>query len=127
MNNYLVGAAGLALVVGLVHSIVGEFMIFRRLRQQSLIPTNGGNILLERHVRILWASWHVLTVFGALIAFLLLHLAAIPAADRRGLGGAIVLAMILGSLLVLVGTRGRHPGWVGLLGVAILVWMSEVP
>ncbi len=124
MNSYLVAAAVLALVVGLVHSVLGETLIFRRLRQRSLVPTNGGNVLLERHVRILWASWHVLTVFGGLIAFQLWQLAANPAAGRGSLAGAIVVAMILGSLLVLVGTKGRHPGWVGLLGVAALVWMS---
>ena len=37
---------------------------------------------------------------------------------------AIIASMLGGALLVLIGTRGRHPGWIGLLGVAILVWLG---
>jgi hypothetical protein len=37
---------------------------------------------------------------------------------------AIVFACLAGALLVLVGTKGRHPGWVGLLGVAALTWFA---
>jgi hypothetical protein len=33
---------------------------------------------------------------------------------------AIVGAFLAGSVLVLVATRGRHPGWIGLLAVAAL-------
>ena len=60
MNWYFVIAAALAFLVGLVHSVLGERLIFRRLRQDGFVPTNGGKLLGERDVRILWASWHVL-------------------------------------------------------------------
>ena len=33
---------------------------------------------------------------------------------------AVALSVLARSLLVLVGTKGRHPGWVALLGVAAL-------
>ena len=67
INWLLIAAAALAFVVGLVHSLLGERLIFRRMRVGGAIPTNGGIVLREAHVRILWASWHVLTQHGASI------------------------------------------------------------
>ena len=64
MNNpLLLAAAGLALV-GLVHSVLGEVLVFRTLRTHGLVPTAGYPVLRERQVRILWASWHLVTVLG---------------------------------------------------------------
>ena len=82
INWLLVAAAALAFVVGLVHSLLGERLIFRRMRVGGAIPTNGGTVLREAHVRILWASWHVLTVFGWCIAALLLWLSHAPPQQR---------------------------------------------
>ncbi len=127
MNPYLVAGAILAFVVGLVHSVLGERLIFRRLRVGHVVPTSGGTVLCEGHVRILWASWHVLTVFGWCIASILLWLAfpgalgSQPAFVER----AIVISMSCSAVLVFVGTRGKHPGWVGLLGVAGLTWLGS--
>lgn len=36
---------------------------------------------------------------------------------------AIVYANLGGSVLVLIGTKGRHPGWIALLLVAALTWV----
>ncbi|HRD72453.1 MAG TPA: hypothetical protein PK027_03785 [Aquimonas sp.] len=127
MNIYLATAAVLAFLVGLVHSLLGERLIFGRLRQGRLVPTNGGSLLQERHVRILWASWHVLTVFGWCIAAVLLWL-SLPSSNPSSalfIEQAIVFSMLAGSALVLLGTRARHPGWVGLLAVAAFVWLGR--
>lgn len=127
MNIYLATAAVLAFLVGLVHSLLGERLIFGRLRQGRLVPTNGGSLLQERHVRILWASWHILTVFGWCIAAVLLWL-SLPSSNPSSalfIEQAIVFSMLAGSALVLLGTRARHPGWVGLLAVAAFVWLGR--
>jgi hypothetical protein len=126
LSTAFTAAAMLAIVVALVHSILGEIMIFRRLRKPGrMIPTDGGERLLGSNVRILWASWHVLTVFGLGMAAILLRLASSArTAEHDFIAQAIAVSMLGGSLLVLVGTRGRHPGWVGLLGVALLVWLG---
>ena len=128
MNIYLATAAVLAFLVGLVHSLLGERLIFGRLRQGRLVPTNGGSLLQERHVRILWASWHVLTVFGWCIAAVLLWLSFPSSSPSSALfiEHAVVVAMFAGSALVFVGTKARHPGWVGLLAVAVFVWLGRV-
>ncbi len=126
MNGYFIAAAVLAFAVGLVHSVLGERLIFRRMRSAGFIPTSGGSALREPHVRILWASWHVVTVLGWCMAATL-ALLALPSFSRQipaFVGEAIAVAMLASSLLVLVGTRGRHPGWIGLLAVAVLAAMG---
>ena len=112
MNAYLLAAAIVAIVVGAIHSVLGEVLIFRHLRKGALVPTASAPPLRERDVRILWASWHIATVFGWAFAVLLLQLATV---EQAAIG-----AFIGSSLLVLLGTRCRHPGWIGLLAVAAL-------
>ena len=127
MNTYLIASAVLAFVVGGVHSALGEWLIFRRMRFAGFVPTNGGTVLQERHVRILWASWHIATAFGWGIAAILFCL-ALPSSSHdltRPVSLAISVAMLASSLLVLIGTKGKHPGWVGLLGVAVLAFMGQ--
>ena len=51
--NMLFAAGCLAFVLGFIHSILGEILIFKRMRDGGIIPTNGGSLLEERHVRIL--------------------------------------------------------------------------
>ena len=124
MNRLFLAAAVLSFLVGLAHSVLGEVLIFSRMRQGGAIPTNGGRVIGEGHVRILWASWHVLTVFGWCLAANLLWLAQAQPADSGLLSQAIVTALLASSVLVFVGTKGKHPGWVGLLGVAVLAWLA---
>lgn len=126
MNTYFIAAAALASVVGLAHSVLGEVMIFRRLRKPGrVIPSEGGALLLGSNVRILWASWHVLTVFGLGMAAMLMRLSRVHRDGDAFIEGSIAASMLAGAALVLIGTKGRHPGWVGLLGVAVLVWLGR--
>lgn len=126
MNAYLIAAAVLAWAVGVAHSILGERLIFSRLRQGRLVPTDGGTLLQERHVRILWASWHLPTLFGWVLAAALLRLASDSTGGglTRPLVTCIAGGMLAGSVLVCYATRARHPGWIGLLGVAVLCWLG---
>ncbi len=126
MQTQLLLAGLLAVVVGLVHSVLGEILIFRHLRNGGVIPTAGHSVLKERHVRILWATWHIVTIFGWATAAMLLVISARPGelAAKAILVKIIVLAMAASAALVLVATRGRHPGWLGLLGVAALAWLG---
>jgi hypothetical protein len=129
MNAYFIAAAALAFIVGLVHSVLGEIMIFRRMRKPGrVIPTDGGTRLLGSNVRILWASWHVLTVLGWGMAAILLRLSVSDSrgADNGVIEQAIAISMLAGSVLVLIATKARHPGWIGLLGVAVLVWLGRM-
>lgn len=123
--HYLI-AGILAIAVGLIHSVLGEVLVFSRMRHRQLIPTEGYPLLRERHVRILWATWHALTLFGwAMAAMLLDHAWPHTEADsKRFVLNAIAISMAGASALVLFATNGRHPGWLGLLAVAALIWLT---
>lgn len=126
MQIYYLVAGILAIVVGLVHSLLGEVLIFNRMRDQHLVPTVGYPVLKERHVRILWATWHGVTFFGwAMGAVLLMYALPHTGIDSKAFVlQAIAFSMAGVSALVLVATKGIHPGWFGLLAVAALIWLG---
>ena len=120
MNTPYFIAAILAGVTGVAHSWLGERLIFRHLREGSLVPRLGAPPLRERHVRILWATWHLATVFGCAFAAVLLRLSLGHPLTESLVIGASASAYLGGAVLVLVGTKGRHPGWIALAVVAVL-------
>ena len=126
MNIALTAAGVLTIVIGLVHSLLGEYLIFRRMRRGTVVPTAGQPLLRERHVRILWATWHVVTVFGFGFAAILLYSAnpdaamPLPPAAHQAIAASTALA----GCLVLYATKGRHPGWLGLILVAVCIWLA---
>ena len=122
MQSLFIAAGVLALITGVVHSVLGEKLIFRHLRNGSLVPAMGAPPLRERNIRIIWATWHLATVFGWAFAGLLVWLGLTPLdqSPKLFVVGAIVFAYLGGSVLVLIGTRGRHPGWIALLLVSAL-------
>lgn len=127
MNAYLVAAGCLTFLVGFIHSVMGEILIFHRMRVNGgIIPTQARPILKERHVRILWASWHLVTIFGWGIAAILLWLAfSAPAYPvHEWIKNTVLVSMLAASLVVLIGTKGKHLGWLGLLGVAVLLSLA---
>lgn len=126
MNAWLAGAAALVFTIGLVHSVLGERRIFRHLRRAGIVPTGGAPVLRDFQTRILWASWHLVTVLAWALAALLLWLAQ-PAA-RAASGGVVeqicIAALVASAGLVLWSNRGRHPAWIALLAAAALVLRS---
>lgn len=126
MNPWLVAASAVVFITGLLHSVLGERMIFRHLRRHGVVPDGGTPVLRGFQTRILWASWHLATVFGWGLAGLLLWLAS-PAAQQASAGVIETIsasALAAGGGLVLCSNRGRHPGWVALLLAAGLVWVG---
>ena len=126
MQVLFFAAGSLALITGIVHSVLGEILIFRHLRNGGLVPAMAAPPLRERNIRILWATWHLGSVFGWAFAGILFRLAVAPH-DSSLIAfvlSTIVFANIGASLLVLIGTKGRHPGWIALLAVAVLTWLA---
>lgn len=125
MQTALNAAPSLAVITGLIHSVLGEWLIFRHLRQGTVVPQLGAPPLRARNIRILWATWHLASVFGWAFAALLFSLANSPEAPlRERVLQATVAANAGGAILALVGTRGRHPGWVALGAVADCAWVA---
>ena len=126
MNAYFGVAAGLVFLLGVVHSVLGELLIFHRLREGSLISSSVSPILRERDVRILSATWHALTVsgwgFGAIL--LRLSFSSSQYTVQAFVESTILFSMLSASLIVLIGTKGKHPGWLVLLVIAISLWIG---
>ncbi len=127
MNNYLFAAGILSFLLGLIHSILGERLIFKNKRRKGyFVPSMEVAGLKERHIRILWATWHLASVFGWSIAAILIKLSlnqeAISGSNLTFFVQSIQGAMFLSSVLVLVGTKGKHPGWIVLLTIALLLF-----
>lgn len=114
MQPLLTAAAVLAISVGVVHSFLGERLIFRHLHQPSFVSFLPALPLRRRNVQILRENWHIASVFGWVIAGLLWQLAKNPGVGSSTSPAldALAAGLLASALLALVGTRGRHPGWV---------------
>ncbi|MCG8326198.1 MAG: hypothetical protein MI974_00875 [Chitinophagales bacterium] len=131
MNIYFLIAGILSFLLGLVHSILGEYLIFQKKREKGkIIPSKRSEGLRERHLRIIWATWHLASVFGWCIGAILIKIAL----GQSGLNAdfvdfliqSVICAMFTGALLVLMGTKGKHPGWIVLLMITILLIIGMV-
>lgn len=126
MNMYLAVAAGLTVFLGVAHSVIGEILIFRYWRRGGESNAALGAKLPRRHQRILWATWHLAAVFGWGIGAVLYKLAVAQAGSplQDYIKCVLTITMLVGGLLVLGGTRGKHPGWIVLLMIAALIWLG---
>jgi ABC-type Mn2+/Zn2+ transport system permease subunit len=125
LNTYLLAAAIVAVLVGVVHSALGEILVFRKLRNDTFVPNQAAAPLELRNVRILWATWHLASAFGIGFAAILLFLANSDTVPEPAIAWALILSFAVGSALVMVATRGRHPGWIGLLIVSVLTYLGS--
>ena len=123
MNLYLLIAGILCFPLGIAHSILGEYLIFKHKRiKGNIVPSKGGEELKERHLRILWATWHLASIFGWCIGAILIKIAVMQNLEIVDfILNSIIYTMFLSSVLVLVGTKGKHPGWIVLLLIGIFI------
>ena len=136
MNAYFALAGGLALIVGLAHSVLGELLIFRRLAKDSLPALAPFSLIEVRKMglagstdftrRTLRFTWHLPPVLGGGFGAILLRL-SVPSSPSTHLAfveSATALSFFASSLIVLFVSRGKHPGWVVFLAIAILIWLG---
>lgn len=130
MNTYFLIAGVLCVVLGLIHSTLGEVLIFNPKRHKGrIVPTKRTPGLREKHLRIIWATWHLASVFGWCIGAILVKTSFIQHELSSKVIDIIIQSsiygMFAGSLLVLAGTKGRHPGWIVLLLIGILLLVGR--
>lgn len=128
MNVYLLLAAILCILLGMAHSVLGELLIFKDKRtKRSIIPGKSGQDLKGRHLRILWATWHLVSIFGWVIAAIVIKLSLVQDQSMVSFSTDILIwitcTMFIASFLVLIATNGKHPGWIvlSLIGSLILL------
>lgn len=131
MDQYIWAAGLLCFILGLVHSILGEVLIFRNLKKsKKIIPTIVKSKLKERHLRIIWATWHLTSLFGWCIGAILLKVANKYNIQTNELLQFILtsttITMFCSSLLVFIGTKGKHLGWAILLTIGVLTLLETL-
>ncbi|AXT54635.1 hypothetical protein D1815_02285 [Aquimarina sp. AD1] len=129
MDHYICVAGLLCFILGLVHSILGEVLIFRNLsKSKKIIPTIATSKLKVKHFRIIWATWHLTSLFGWCIGAILLMVATKYNIQTNELFQFILtsttITMFCSSLLVFIATKGKHLGWVILLIIGILTLLE---
>ncbi len=123
MENLLLSASIILILTGITHSVLGELLIFKKIRNKGIVPNIEIPPLQIRNFQIIWATWHLVSVFGILIAVLIIQIAKSSPATSEFLI-PISASMLVGSLLVLFATKAKHPGWFGLMMVALLCLLS---
>lgn len=121
-SSSLVLAAGLTVVIGIVHSWLGE----RRLIGPLLAIEPRPSILKSGFFRnVLRFAWHITTLAWIGMAGAMAALALAPL-DRTGRIAVAVLGatFLVHSLLILGMSRGRHLAWPVFLLIAALCFLQ---
>lgn len=121
MNPVLLLAAVLTFLLAAAHSILGERLIFRHLVGENSWTAEATGLLSSRRWAALRSSWHLVSILGCGLGLVLLVLAGALSRDESKLVGATFL---ISGLYWSVGTRGKHPGWIVMLMIAVLTFLA---
>lgn len=107
--------AGLLVLTGAVHSLLGE----ARLIAPLLLARQG--ILASAQARfLLRLTWHGFSVLMGMLALILLALVWRPEAVLQLALGATGGVFLVSGLVDVIATRGRHIGWPLLTAIGVL-------
>ena len=122
MNSFLVVAASLVILGGILHSILGERLILSNCEPKQLPETLGSSVFTLQVLRLFW---HLVSVAWWGFATLLAYLATIPVdAASQPLVRIIALTFLVSALAAFILSRGKHFSWGVLLIVAVLAWLG---
>jgi len=117
----LLVAAGLAALLALGHSYLGErYVLMRLFRRDGLPMLFGGTRFTKQTLRF---AWHLTSIAWLALAAILVKLNShVP--SRAELGLLLVGTFGVSGVIALVGSRGRHLSWVVFLAIAALAWLG---
>ncbi len=116
----LLAAAALAVLIGAVHSVLGEKYILMRLFRRPLPPLFGNDDFTRRTLRF---AWHITTVAWWGFAVILCSLASHSLSQHRVLviiGGTFAVT----ATIAFAGSRGRHLSWIVFSTIAVLCFIA---
>jgi hypothetical protein len=127
VNLYFLVSGCLAILLGVIHSVLGEILIFRHLRESDLFSDNGTSKLRRRHYKTLWSTWHLVTLLGWGIGAVLFALSWANPPDITLNTVALILSILFAGSAVywLIGTKGKHPAWIVLGAISLLTWLAN--
>jgi hypothetical protein len=126
LNTHLVISGILSILLSIAHTIIGEILILIPMQNAEGIPAVRGSTRTTK--RTLRFAWHVTSVLGIGIGFLLFQYAKFSelTPDHVYVLRILSLTFLASFILSIVGSRARHPSWVIFLIVSILIWLTTI-
>ncbi|MBN1399183.1 MAG: hypothetical protein JXA06_14200 [Bacteroidetes bacterium] len=121
MNTYYVVSACLFILLGIIHSYLGERFILVPLIKRGHLPKIFNSELLT--ARTLRFAWHLTTVAWFAFAVILFFLDKLTPCEI--IAKIIAIAAFISFIISLVIARGRHFSWIIFLAVSILIWIGS--
>ena len=122
MNIWFLCAFIVTILVGLIHSILGERFIINPLQSFTNLPKIFGSDLLTK--RTLRFAWHLTTIAWFSLASFMLMLALRRQLSIPFISAALSLTFTVSFLISLIGSRGRHFSWIMFLAVAVFLLLG---
>jgi hypothetical protein len=119
MDRLLLLAAALTLLLSAAHSLIGERLVFDRLRTDGAWTGPALNLLEPRRWWSVRATWHLVSIMGLGLGILLFS-EALGGLDVRTIIGLIFL---VATVYWVIATRLGHPAWIvmGVISALLLV------
>ena len=116
----LLSAGILTILIGLVHSYLGEKYILMRLFRQPLPKLFGDDTFTKQTLRFVW---HLLTVawFGLAALMFLRHVGS-PSSSNILI--VIATTFAITALTALIASRARHLSWIVFGAISILCYVA---
>ena len=102
-------ASVLLIILGGVHSILGERLIIGPILHKNVHKTFGSEFLTKRTLRL---AWHMASVFMWVCAALSHFAKDWEAFAQKQLSLTFLIAFGIATLLGIIGTKGRHLSWI---------------
>lgn len=124
MNLYFFSGALLIALLGMAHSVLGEWLLLGPLFTRGDVPKLIGSRRFAK--RTLRFAWHLTTVLMWGTAAVLIA-AADPASDQplRWVARILAVVYLVCAVIAGIGSRGRHFSWLVFLVSAVLVWLGS--
>ena len=111
-------AAVILVIIGLVHSYLGERYILTRLFKRDNIPQLFGSSHFTKGT--LRFCWHVMTLTAFGFAAILANSATVDVYNLKVIG----IVFLLSGLLAIFYTKGRHLSWIAFFTVSALCFIE---
>jgi len=117
MSLALYIAAALAIIIGLLHSYLGErYILIRLFRRDNLPKLFGGTEFTTRTLRFVW---HILTLAWWGFAAILFQLASATSSPQN-IAFVVGVTFIATGLVALVISRVRHLAWIVFIIIGVI-------
>jgi len=115
--------AVLLILIGMVHSYLGErYILIRLFRRGNLPKLFGGEQFTRNTLRF---AWHLTTLAWWGFAAILIHLTQ-DTLNPSVIGNIIAITFLLHTGVSLAGAKGKHLSWIIFLGISLLtLWASN--